>query len=105
VTRRHDELITDADFEVVRGPYRVGEEHRRHKGWYFIGAYDADGDPLFARKPAPYWRTVPGIAQLILFAAFAVIAITAAIATVASYLHPATAPAAAADAFRPAPPP
>lgn len=47
--------ITDADFKVVSGPYRIGEEHRREKGWYFTGHYDAAGDPLFMRHPR-WWR-------------------------------------------------
>ncbi|MFN3522287.1 MAG: hypothetical protein ACK4YQ_08550 [Phenylobacterium sp.] len=47
--------IVDAEFEVVGGPYRVGDEHRREKGWYFTGQYNASGDPLFMRHPS-WWR-------------------------------------------------
>lgn len=53
--------ITDAEFRVVRGPYRAGDESPRHKGWYFIGRFNAQGDPLFIRKPKPYWRTFQGL--------------------------------------------
>lgn len=47
--------IIDADFEIVGGPYRLGEEHRRERGWYFTGRHDADGDPYFMRHPR-WWR-------------------------------------------------
>lgn len=50
-----DENITDAKFEVVGGPYRVGEAHRTRRGWYFTGRYDADGDALFMRHPS-WWK-------------------------------------------------
>jgi hypothetical protein len=60
VRRREDVLIIDADYEVVSGPYRFGEEHRSHPGWYFIGRYDAEGWPLFISKPAPFHKTLSG---------------------------------------------
>jgi hypothetical protein len=49
--------IVDAEYEVVGGPYRVGEEHRREKGWYFTGKYDRDGHPYFIRSARWFrWR-------------------------------------------------
>ena len=48
--------IIDADFEVVSGPYRVGDEHRKRRGWYWTGRYDKNGVPLWYRPPARYWR-------------------------------------------------
>lgn len=53
--------ITDAEFQVVRGPYRAGDESPRYKGWYFTGRFNGDGDPLFIRKPVPYWRSFQGL--------------------------------------------
>jgi hypothetical protein len=40
--------IIDADYEVV-GSYRIGEEHRTEKGWYFTGKYDHAGHPYFRK--------------------------------------------------------
>lgn len=37
----------DADFEVVSGPLRIGEEHPKRRGWRFTGRYDKQGHPLF----------------------------------------------------------
>lgn len=44
-------LITDAEFEVIKGPYRIGEEHRKRKRWYWTGTFDAKGVPLWYRPP------------------------------------------------------
>ena len=47
--------ITDAEFEVVSGPLRVGDKHPTRKDWYFTGQYNAEGDPYFIRG-AGWWR-------------------------------------------------
>lgn len=47
--------IIDADFDVVGGPYRVGDEHRAERGWYFTGRYNSAGHPYFMRHPN-WWR-------------------------------------------------
>ncbi|MDZ4052412.1 MAG: hypothetical protein U1A07_19135 [Phenylobacterium sp.] len=39
--------IIDAEFEVVRGPPKIGEAHPSRPGWYFTGNFDAEGHPLF----------------------------------------------------------
>lgn len=39
--------IIDAEFEVVRGPPKIGERHPTRRGWYFTGDYDPYGTPLF----------------------------------------------------------
>lgn len=62
--KRDLQKIIDADYEVVGGPYQVGEEHRREKGWYFTGKYNADSDPYFMRHPSwfrrlRFWRELP----------------------------------------------
>lgn len=44
-----ERAIIEADFEVVGGPYRVGDEHRTEKDWFFTGRYDAEGNPYFIR--------------------------------------------------------
>lgn len=78
-----DEKITDAEFEVVGGPYRVGEQHRKRRGWYFTGRYDAEGEALWMRHPS-WWkrralvRRMGGIPGLI----FAAMMLAAGLATV-----------------------
>lgn len=44
-------LITDVEFEVIEGPYRVGDEHRTRKRWLWTGLYRGDGVPLWYRPP------------------------------------------------------
>lgn len=59
----------DADFEVIGGPYRVGDEHRVHKRWFFTGHYDERGVPLWYRPPRfTAW-------QIILIAAFVLLGV------------------------------
>lgn len=52
--------IRDAEFSVVRG-HRPGDESPRYKGWYFTGRFNRVGDPMFIRKPVPYWRSFQGL--------------------------------------------
>lgn len=44
---------TDAEFEVVEGPYRPGDPHRDRKKrrWRFVGWPDRYGRPLWYRPP------------------------------------------------------
>lgn len=44
-------LITDAEFEVVDGPYRVGDESREKPGWYLTDKVGRHGEPLWYRPP------------------------------------------------------
>lgn len=44
-------LITDAEFEVIEGPYRIGDEHRKRKRWFWTGTFDRKGVPLWYRPP------------------------------------------------------
>jgi hypothetical protein len=44
-------LITDADFEVVDGPYRVGDENREKRGWYLTDKIGKRGEALWYRPP------------------------------------------------------
>ena len=51
--------VIDAEYVVVSGPYRIGEEHRKHRHWHFTGLYDDDGWPLFRwQEPPMDWRPV-----------------------------------------------
>lgn len=50
--------VTDAEFEVVSGPYRVGDEHRVHRGWFFTGHYDRHGIVQWYKPPGPVWRWI-----------------------------------------------
>lgn len=43
--------IIDAEFEVIEGPYRIGDEHRTRKRWYWTGTYSKRGVPLWYRPP------------------------------------------------------
>lgn len=43
--------IIDAEFEVIEGPYRIGDEHRTRKRWYWTGTYNKRGVPLWYRPP------------------------------------------------------
>lgn len=42
---------TDAEFEVIKGEYRTGEESRTRPGWYYTGRRDARGNQLWYRPP------------------------------------------------------
>lgn len=78
--------VRDADFTVVSGPYRVNEEHRKRRGWFFTGLYDANGDPLFYnRRFFARRRFIRRIANgyLILFAALVALLIVVSAAAVA----------------------
>lgn len=58
--------IIDADFEVVSGPLRVGDEHPIRKGWYLTDKLGKRGEPLWYQPPSPASKWVRRIA-LILF--------------------------------------
>lgn len=44
---------TDAEYEVVSGPYRPGDKHRdrRQRRWIYTGHRDARGRPIWYRPP------------------------------------------------------
>lgn len=50
--------IIDAEYEVVDGPYRVGDEHRERKGWYLTDQLDKDGLPVWYKPPGRISRWV-----------------------------------------------
>lgn len=54
--------VIDADFEVVSGPYRVGDEHPTERGWYFTDKVDRRGNPLWYRPPSGVSRWVRRVA-------------------------------------------
>lgn len=43
--------IIDADFEIISGPYRVGDPHPTKRRWQWTGRYDRKGRPLWYRPP------------------------------------------------------
>lgn len=43
--------IIDAEFEVVSGPYRVGDEHRERRGWFLTDKVGKRGEALWYRPP------------------------------------------------------
>lgn len=55
----------DADFEVVSGPFRVGDEHPTQKGWFFTDKVGRHGEPLWYRPPGFISRWVYRIAATI----------------------------------------
>lgn len=70
-----EKSFIDADFEVVSGPYRVGEEHRRRKGWYFTGHFDRHGDPIWY-KPPPLISRIAAHIYRGMFVAIVVVVVT-----------------------------
>jgi hypothetical protein len=60
----------DADFDVVAGPYRVGEPHRNPKlrRWRFVAGPDANGVSIWYRPPR-FSRTVLIVAVLLAYPA------------------------------------
>lgn len=48
---RTEPLITDAEYEVVDGPYRVGDENREKRGWYLTDRIGKRGEQLWYRPP------------------------------------------------------
>lgn len=56
----------DADFEVVSGPFRVGDEHPTQKGWFFTDKVGRRGEPLWYRPPGFVSRWVRRIAAAII---------------------------------------
>lgn len=43
--------VTDADFEVVDGPYRVGDENRDRRGWFLTEKTGRNGEALWYKPP------------------------------------------------------
>lgn len=50
--------IIDADFEVVSGPLRVGDEHPIRKGWYLTDKVGRQGEPLWYQPPSTFSKWV-----------------------------------------------
>jgi hypothetical protein len=50
------EKVIDADFELVSGPFREGDEHPDKPGWYWTGRKNAQGEWLWYKPPHPAWR-------------------------------------------------
>lgn len=59
--------ITDAEFEVVSGPYRVGDENRVKRGWFLTDRVGKRGEPLWYRPPGKVskWIRRIGIAAYV----------------------------------------
>lgn len=55
-------LVTDAEFEVVSGPFRVGDEHPTQKGWYYTDKIGRHGERLWYKPPGPISRWVRRVA-------------------------------------------
>ncbi|MET3526183.1 hypothetical protein [Phenylobacterium koreense] len=58
--------VIDAEFEVVGGPLRVGDEHPTQKGWYLTDKVDRHGNTLWYKPPSAFSRWVRRVA-LVLF--------------------------------------
>lgn len=64
--------VIDAEFEVVDGPYKVGDEHRERRGWYLTNKVNRRGEPLWWKPPGKIeqhilkWIWLYGIAAAIL---------------------------------------
>lgn len=48
----------DAEFEVVSGPLRVGDEHPIRKGWFLTDKVGRHGEPLWYKPPGPVSRWI-----------------------------------------------
>ena len=59
------EKVIDADFELVSGPFREGDEHPDKPGWYWTGKKDEHGDWLWYQPPNRYWLWVRRLAWTI----------------------------------------
>lgn len=46
---------TDAEFEVIDGPPRIGDPHPRLRGWRYAGV-DTYGRPLWRSPGWPRWK-------------------------------------------------
>lgn len=64
--------VIDAEFEVVGGPLRVGDEHPTVKGWYWTGRYDRKGVGLWYKPPGLISRWVRKIALWLYLAMMAI---------------------------------
>jgi hypothetical protein len=53
-----DKPIIDAEFEVVDGPYRVGDEHREKRGWYLTDLIGKHGEQLWFKPPNQTWARI-----------------------------------------------
>lgn len=62
--------IIDAEFEVIEGPYRIGDEHRTRKRWLWTGHYDKNGVPLWYRPPRFNKWQFAGIGVLVMIFGF-----------------------------------
>jgi hypothetical protein len=69
------EKIIDAEYELVSGPLRPGDEHPVRKGWYYTGRWNTGGQALWYRPPMPFWKRF-----LLLAAAAAVLMAAASLA-------------------------
>lgn len=47
--------VIDAEFDVVDGPYRVGDEHRERRGWFLTDKIGKHGEPLWYKPPSRVW--------------------------------------------------
>ena len=70
------EKITDAEFEVLDGPMRPGDEHPTRKGWFLTERLDRRGNPLWYKPPARYWRWLRP-ALLVVWLAFILVGLIA----------------------------
>jgi hypothetical protein len=50
--------VIDADFELVSGPLRAGDEHPVRKGWYLTDRLDRFGNQLWYKPPGPISRWI-----------------------------------------------
>lgn len=72
----------DAKFEVIDGPYRIGDRHRspQLKSWRYTGHRDRFGVPVWYRPPVISRRLILNVAALLL-ALFVLMAATGVILT------------------------
>lgn len=54
--------VIDAEFEVVGGPLRVGDEHPTQKGWYLTDQVDRHGNVLWYKPPSTFSKWVRRVA-------------------------------------------
>lgn len=62
----------DAEFEVVSGPLRVGDEHPIRKGWYLTDKIGRKGEVLWYKPPSTFSKWVRRVALATYFGLMAI---------------------------------
>lgn len=56
---------------MIDGPYRVGDEHRKLRGWYLTDRVGKRGEPLWYKPPHRAWKRIRRLCYAIWFGCIA----------------------------------